>query len=364
MTAGYFPLFRRFLESSIMDEEVSTRFLWLAMLLKADRQGIVHGTPKALARLANMSISDVADSLVTLQSPDPDSTSEEDDGRRVKQLSPNKWLLINYEKYRELAQKDRDRQLNAAAARRYREGLRGGGMTEGDGHGASSSVTERHGAVMDSASVLVSGSVSGVANTKKSTPKKKRSVFKVPTLGEVKAYILEKGLAVDAQDFIDFYESKGWIVGKGQMKDWRAACRRAEKWETNVKKFQGQTFEPIEANDESKGRKILMRHIMKHAMSLMKLGAPLNDTQMIIVNSTAEAFEALSESDMPKGLMEQKFYTIHDGMMNELFESLSKDDRVKMSKEAPKQVKFKTWVRKELQKRFGIPEPLDYELEG
>lgn len=55
--------------------------------------------------------------------------------------------------------------------------------------------------------------------------------FVPPTLEEVAAYIVERGSNVDAQTFIDFYQAKGWMVGKTKMKDWKAACRRAEKWD-------------------------------------------------------------------------------------------------------------------------------------
>ncbi len=61
-----------------------------------------------------------------------------------------------------------------------------------------------------------------------SAPKKK---FIPPTLEEVAAYVRERGSNVDPQGFIDFYASKGWLVGKTPMKDWKAACRNAEKWE-------------------------------------------------------------------------------------------------------------------------------------
>jgi hypothetical protein len=59
-------------------------------------------------------------------------------------------------------------------------------------------------------------------------PRAKR--FTPPTLAEVQAYVLERQSPVDPQEFIDFYESKGWLVGKTPMKDWKAACRNAEKW--------------------------------------------------------------------------------------------------------------------------------------
>lgn len=54
--------------------------------------------------------------------------------------------------------------------------------------------------------------------------------FQKPTVEEVKAYCRERGNSVDAQTFVDFYESKGWLVGRVPMKDWRAAVRT---WERN-----------------------------------------------------------------------------------------------------------------------------------
>lgn len=49
--------------------------------------------------------------------------------------------------------------------------------------------------------------------------------FTPPTTEEVEAYIREKGYHMDAQRFVDFYSSKGWMVGKTKMRDWRAAAR-------------------------------------------------------------------------------------------------------------------------------------------
>jgi len=54
----------------------------------------------------------------------------------------------------------------------------------------------------------------------------------------VAAYVRERGSGVDPQGFIDFYASKGWLVGKAPMKDWKAACRNAEKWERWSKPMQ------------------------------------------------------------------------------------------------------------------------------
>lgn len=53
--------------------------------------------------------------------------------------------------------------------------------------------------------------------------KKSAQRFSPPTLQEVQSYISEKGYSIDAEAFIAFYESKGWMVGKNKMKDWRMA---------------------------------------------------------------------------------------------------------------------------------------------
>jgi len=56
--------------------------------------------------------------------------------------------------------------------------------------------------------------------------------FKIPTLEEVKNYCKERGNSIDPEQFCDFYESKGWMVGKNKMKSWQASVRY---WEKNQK---------------------------------------------------------------------------------------------------------------------------------
>ena len=58
---------------------------------------------------------------------------------------------------------------------------------------------------------------------------KPRKRFTPPTVDEVATYCRERGNAVDAQRFVDFYASKGWKVGNAGMKDWHAAVRNWER---------------------------------------------------------------------------------------------------------------------------------------
>lgn len=59
----------------------------------------------------------------------------------------------------------------------------------------------------------------------------KSNRFVPPTLEEVQEYCFERGNNVDAETFVDFYSSKGWMVGKNKMKDWKAAVRTWERKE-------------------------------------------------------------------------------------------------------------------------------------
>lgn len=53
-----------------------------------------------------------------------------------------------------------------------------------------------------------------------------------PTVDMVRDYCIERGNCIDPEAFCDFYQSKGWKVGKEKMKDWMAAVRT---WEKNRK---------------------------------------------------------------------------------------------------------------------------------
>ena len=58
-----------------------------------------------------------------------------------------------------------------------------------------------------------------------SQPTARSPRFTKPTPQEVTSYARDIGFKLDGQAFCDFYESKGWKVGKTPMKCWRAAVR-------------------------------------------------------------------------------------------------------------------------------------------
>ena len=65
------------------------------------------------------------------------------------------------------------------------------------------------------------------------TDSNKKAFFKKPTLDEVKNYCILRKNNIEAEAFIDFYESKDWLIGKNKMKNWKACVRT---WESREKK--------------------------------------------------------------------------------------------------------------------------------
>ena len=115
----YVKLFASILDSSVWAEPVAVRVVWVAMLAMADRDGFVRASPTGLARRANVDPKSCHDSVATLEAPDPESSSQEWDGRRVERVAGG-WQILNYAAYRTLADADIRRQQVKEAVRRHR----------------------------------------------------------------------------------------------------------------------------------------------------------------------------------------------------------------------------------------------------
>ena len=57
--------------------------------------------------------------------------------------------------------------------------------------------------------------------------------FTPPTVEEVREYCQERKNSISPESFVNYYTSKGWMIGKNKMKDWKAAVR---SWESREKK--------------------------------------------------------------------------------------------------------------------------------
>ena len=72
---------------------------------------------------------------------------------------------------------------------------------------------------------------------KENKENKDNKLFIVPKVEEIENYCSELNYNIDAEAFFDFYQSKGWMVGKNKMKDWKAAVRNwARQGNSKIKK--------------------------------------------------------------------------------------------------------------------------------
>lgn len=80
------------------------------------------------------------------------------------------------------------------------------------------------------------------------SPTSKKKFIK-PTKEEIEQYCTENNYNVDAEKFIDYYDSNGWIVGKTKMKDWKATVRG---WHRREKENKSQKTQPPQVPKSNK----------------------------------------------------------------------------------------------------------------
>ena len=82
----------------------------------------------------------------------------------------------------------------------------------------------------------------------------KKERFEKPTVSEVRAYCEERKNGIDPEAFVAFYESKGWMVGKNRMTDWKAAVHT---WEAKRKQ---ETLTPTPSPKTEPKRESVVEH--------------------------------------------------------------------------------------------------------
>src|SRR5258706_16204689 len=101
--AGFSKLFGSILTSTIWCESHATIRVWIAMLASCDAEGMVEGSIPGFAYVARVTRAEMEQALEKLTSPDPDSRTKDNEGRRVEAFDGG-WKILNYAKYREMAQ--------------------------------------------------------------------------------------------------------------------------------------------------------------------------------------------------------------------------------------------------------------------
>ena len=100
-------------------EDLPTKVVWITLLAMKDRDGVVHGSVPGLAHLAGVSVEECERALEKFKSPDKWSRSQENEGRRIKDVDGG-WVVLNHVKYRD-EKADYRREYNRAKQAEYRQ---------------------------------------------------------------------------------------------------------------------------------------------------------------------------------------------------------------------------------------------------
>lgn len=117
----------------------------------------------------------------------------------------------------------------------------------------STSYADNSNQIIDNSNQIIDNNIKkGVSNETPPSKKSASKKFVKPKVEEIVEYIKEKEYGINAQQFYDFYESKGWKVGNTPMKDWKAAVRN---WEQRRKErgIQPQTPPKSEPQQQNSG---------------------------------------------------------------------------------------------------------------
>lgn len=194
-------------EFGLMLCSLAARGLWIEVLgamHQAGRSGVLAGTAEQISRVCRCTASDVVTALSELRL-NGVAEVEEHDGV---------YTIVS----RRMRRESRERAQNAERQARFqavRKQCVNGAIT-----GGITAVKRRDNAV-------------DTETDKKTTPDgvvEKEKRFSPPTVDQIGEYCAERRNGVDPSRFFDYYQSKGWMVGKVKMKDWRAAVRT---WERN-----------------------------------------------------------------------------------------------------------------------------------
>ena len=194
------------LSDAFLDMPLSARCLYFTLGMFADDDGFV-GSPKAIMRHCGASQDDM---LVLIQ-------------KRFVLSFDSGVIVIKHWRLNNYLQKDRHKtttyveemaQLSIDEKGAYTEknGIQGPMYTEC----IQTVYTDKN-------------SIDKNSKDYKEKDKRESRNFVPPALSEVEAYCKERNNGINPQHFIDFYASKGWMIGKNKMKDWKAAIRTWEQ---------------------------------------------------------------------------------------------------------------------------------------
>lgn len=228
--------------------------VWAYIIANTGPDHHVELNPAYLGAVIGCSQDLVRQAIEYLQAADSESRSQECDGRRIVKVSNHRYFVVNHATYRAIGTSEERK----AYFRDRQRGRRQGGDVQSRSSvfndvQSCSSVFNDVQACSSVSNAVISIVTEAEADTEADTyipppivpplpggETKRRSPppFTPPSPEEVQAYLDSIGeRRFTGEEFCDFYQAKGWMVGSNKMKDWRAAVRT---WRRRDRAFSGQ----------------------------------------------------------------------------------------------------------------------------
>jgi len=235
--SGFTKLWAEITDSSIWNEDDKTRIVWITMLARMGPDYVVRASVGGLAHLARVSREDCEKALEKLASPDPDSRSPEEEGRRIKKVEGG-FFMINGEKFRQRRGDEEKKAYMREYMRQYRKNKSSGVKDVKDVNIGKHKLTQEEEEEEEEAE-------------RESTPSHENP--EIPTLDEVKQAASMMGiLESSAISFWEWHEcNNGWIKN-GSLIKWRIKLPR---WAAKDKEYKtnGKNTGNQQKIDRSKG---------------------------------------------------------------------------------------------------------------
>ena len=136
MSGPFVKLYGSILRSSVWQQPIATKVVWITLLALADAGGFVVASIPGLAATAGVTLDECEAALACLLAPDRYSGSQVDEGRRIKPCRGG-WIIINHREYRELRTERHVREAERIAGKRAEAKARASCRARPDQHVAT-----------------------------------------------------------------------------------------------------------------------------------------------------------------------------------------------------------------------------------
>lgn len=356
--AHFVMLWDFILTSSINDHEAHVKWVWVTMLLRCNSKGVLRATPSALARIANVPLDQTEAALVVLKAPDPTSTSPDHEGRRVIETSPNVWFVVNYEEYWRKASEQRKKDKTKARVRKHR---------------AKKKEKCNAGDVTGNAPISVSVSVPVSVpfdewwnvQVRKESKAEARKLWE----GEKNTTTETKMTAADQRLCMERYPLHAAMWKKEKRTKEMVPHPRTwlyqRRWEDEI--------EGVESEIERTTREALaegrakVKCILNYSAAVLRAVMHQSGEVRTKTARHAEELDDLINQPLTPCDMLGAFYASHDGFVDSLYPDLSDEEKGGIDKRVSDGkkggVKPETYRRYLIREVFGLPNPLDFDLD-